>query len=49
LHRILILQQLSAAQLLEQHIHKQILDHLRYRRIPCYKYQNAGIRKPDGS
>ena len=35
--------------MLEQHIQKQILDYLRYRGIPCYKHQNAGIRKPDGS
>jgi hypothetical protein len=34
---------------LEQHIQKQILDYLRFRGIPCYKHQNAGIRKPDGS
>lgn len=25
------------------------MDYLRFRGIPCYKHQNAGIRKPDGS
>lgn len=34
--------------MLEQQIQKQILDYLRYRGIPCYKHQNAGIREPDG-
>jgi hypothetical protein len=33
---------------LEQHLQKQILDYLRFKGIPCYKHQNAGIRKPDG-
>jgi hypothetical protein len=49
LHSNSILQQLSAAHLLEQHIQKQILDYVRYRGIPCYKHQNAGIMKRDGS
>lgn len=35
--------------MLEQYIQKQILDYLRFRGIPCYKHQNAGIRKLDGS
>ena len=35
--------------LLEQQIQRTILDYLRWRGIPCYKHQNAGIRKPDGS
>ena len=34
---------------LEQSIQRAILDYLRWRGIPCYKHQNAGIRKPDGS
>jgi hypothetical protein len=33
----------------EQGIQRAILDYLRWRGIPCYKHQNAGIRKPDGS
>jgi hypothetical protein len=33
----------------EQSIQRTILDCLRWRNIPCYKDQNAGIRKPDGS
>jgi hypothetical protein len=48
LHSNSILHQLSATYLLEQDIQKQILDYLRWRGIPCYKHQNAGIRKPDG-
>ena len=32
----------------EQSIQRAILDYLRWRGIPCYKHQNAGIRKPDG-
>jgi hypothetical protein len=35
--------------MLEQHIQRTILDYLRWKGIPCYKHQNAGIRKPDGS
>ena len=35
--------------MLEQDIQKQILNWLRWKGIPCYKHQNAGIRKPDGS
>lgn len=35
--------------MLEQYIQKQILDYLRWKGIPCYKHQNAGIRKLDGS
>ena len=35
--------------MLEQHIQKQILDYLRWKGIPCYKHQNAGIMKRDGS
>lgn len=35
--------------MLEQHIQRAILELLRWRGIPCYKHQNAGIRKPDGS
>lgn len=42
-------EQLNPKPILEQHIQKQILDYLRFRGIPCYKHQNAGIRKPDGS
>lgn len=33
----------------EQGIQHAILEYLRWRHIPCYKHQNAGIRKPDGS
>src|SRR5690348_4900051 len=33
---------------LEQSIQRAILEYLRWRHIPCYKHQNAGIRKPDG-
>jgi hypothetical protein len=33
----------------EQSIQRAILDYLRWRGIPCYEHQNAGIRKPDGS
>jgi hypothetical protein len=32
----------------EQGIQRAILDFLRWRGIPCYKHQDAGIRKPDG-
>jgi hypothetical protein len=42
-------EQLNTIPILEQHIQKQILDYLRFRGIPCYKHQNASIRKPDGS
>lgn len=28
---------------------QKILDYLRFRGLPCYKHQNAGIRKSDGS
>jgi hypothetical protein len=34
--------------MLEQQIQRAILEYLRWRHIPCYKHQNAGIRKPDG-
>jgi len=34
---------------LEQSIQRAILDYLRWRHIPCYKHQNAGIMKRDGS
>jgi hypothetical protein len=33
----------------EQSIQRAILEYLRWRGIPCYKHQNAGLRKPDGS
>jgi hypothetical protein len=33
----------------EQGIQRAILDYLRFRGIPCYKHQNAGIIKRDGS
>jgi hypothetical protein len=33
----------------EQGIQRAILDYLRWRGIPCYKHQNAGIMKRDGS
>jgi hypothetical protein len=32
----------------EQGIQRAVLDYLRWKGIPCYKHQNAGIRKPDG-
>ena len=35
--------------MLEQLIQKQILDYLRFRSIPCYKHQNAGIQNPTWS
>lgn len=33
----------------ESDIQKQILDYLRYNRVFCWKYNNAGIKKPNGS